>query len=63
VIYTIQGSANLSDFTTAVTETTALAPAQTGLPVITGSGWEYHSFVLSGSEGLSGKGFLRAKAE
>ena len=63
LIYTIQGSANLSDFTTAVTETTALAPAQTGLPVITGSGWEYHSFVLSGSEGLSGKGFLRAKAE
>lgn len=30
--------------------------------VVTGSGWEYRTFLLNGSEGLPGKGFLRARA-
>ena len=61
--YTIQGSSDLTLFTAPVTELLpALTPAQSGLPGITGSGWEYHSFILSGSEGLTGKGFLRVKA-
>jgi hypothetical protein len=64
VTYTIQGSTNLTAFTASVTEVTpALTPAQTGLPVITGSGWDYHTFKLTSSEGLPGKGFLRAQAE
>lgn len=37
------------------------APAVTGLPDLTGSGWEYHTFKLDASEGLTGKGFLRLK--
>jgi autotransporter-associated beta strand protein len=61
VTYTLQGSLDLSSFTSGVTEAaSALSPAQTGLPDITGSGWEYHTFILTGSEGLPGRGFLRA---
>ncbi len=63
VTYTIEGSLNLNTFDTGVTEITALSPAQSDLPDITGSGWTYHSFMLDGSEGLTGKGFLRAKTE
>ena len=64
VKYTIEGSLALDQFDAPVSELTpALTPAQTGLPDITGSGWEYRSFILDGSEGLTGKGFLRAKAE
>ena len=62
VIYEIQGSQTLGSFTHAVTKTTTLTPAQTGLPDISGSGWTYQTFRLEGSEGLTGKGFLRAKA-
>lgn len=63
VIYAVQGSMLLTDgFVAPVTELSpALAPAETGLPDIAGSGWEYHSFVLDGSDGLPGKGFLRVK--
>ncbi|MCW1924430.1 autotransporter-associated beta strand repeat-containing protein [Luteolibacter arcticus] len=64
VTYTIQGSTNLTAFTAAVNEVVpALTPAQTGLPDITEGGWEYRTFKLTGSEGLVGKGFLRAQAE
>ena len=65
VAYVIEGSLTLAsnDFTSAVSEVTpAQSPAQSGLPDITGSGWEYHTFRLSASEGLTGRGFLRAKA-
>lgn len=62
VTYQIQGSLDLGNFTAPVTRAaTALAPAVTGLPVITGSGWEYQTFTLTASEGLPNKGFLRAK--
>jgi hypothetical protein len=33
------------------------APVTTGLPSA-GAGYEYHSFSLDGSNGLTGKGFL-----
>jgi sialate O-acetylesterase len=34
------------------------APLGSGLPDLTGTGWQYHSFALS--KGLAGSGFLRA---
>lgn len=61
VTYTILGSTDLAGFAVASTEGTALTPAVTGLPDITGSGWTYHTFTLTGSDGLPAKGFLRAK--
>jgi autotransporter-associated beta strand protein len=57
VIYAIQGSTNLSGFTAGVS---VVDPITTGLPDLTGSGYEYRSFSLNGSNGLAGKGFLRA---
>jgi autotransporter-associated beta strand protein len=57
ITYTIHGSVDLSGFTTAVTP---VDPFVTGLPNLTGSGYEYRSFSLDGSDGLTGKGFLRA---
>jgi len=38
------------------------APAATGLPDLTGTAWEYHTFRLDASEGLPDRGFLRASA-
>lgn len=57
VTYTIQGSNNLSAFTVDVM---TVDPITSGLPDLTGSGYEYRSFSLDGSNGLAGKGFLRA---
>jgi len=54
--YTVQGSTNLTSFTTAVLPTTA--PVTTGLPAAP-AGYEYRSFSLSGSNGLAARGFLR----
>jgi autotransporter-associated beta strand protein len=56
VTYTINGSVNLSTFATQVN---VVAPQTAGLPPA-GAGYEYRSFSLEGSDGLSGKGFLRA---
>jgi hypothetical protein len=39
------------------------APAATGLPSLAATAWEYRTFKLDASEGLPGKGFLRAKIE
>jgi hypothetical protein len=39
----------------------ALDPSVTGLPDLGSCGWEYHTFILQGSDGLPGKGFLRVK--
>lgn len=57
VTYTIQGSTNLSGFSVGVS---VVDPIATGLQDLTGSGYEYRSFSLDGSNGLAGKGFLRA---
>lgn len=53
--YTIEGSTDLVTFTTSVTPVTAVT---TNLPAAP-SGYVYRSFSLNGSNGLSGKGFLR----
>ena len=37
------------------------APPAAGLPDLTGTAWEYHTFKLDASEGLTNKGFLRLK--
>lgn len=55
--YTIQGSLTLDAFTTAAIPTTV--PVTTGLPAAP-VGYNYRTFSLSGSNGLTGKGFLRA---
>jgi autotransporter-associated beta strand protein len=57
VTYSIQGSTDLSGFTVGVS---VVVPITTGLPDLAGSGYEYRSFSLDGSNGLAGKGFLRA---
>jgi autotransporter-associated beta strand protein len=58
ITYTIEGSLNLSGFLTPVN--VVPTPVITGLPPA-GAGYEYRSFSLDGSNGLNGKGFLRAK--
>ena len=66
VVYTIEGSLDLvfpASAVSTVTGASEAAPAGTTLPAITGSGWEYRTFRLDASEGLPGKGFLRAKIE
>jgi hypothetical protein len=57
VTYTIEGSLDLDTFTQGATP---VDPITTDLPT-TGADYEYRSFKLVGSEGLSGAGFLRAK--
>lgn len=58
VTYTVEGSIDLNNFISPVTEVTpAIVP--TGWPA-TGD-YEYHSFRLNASTGLTGKGFLRLK--
>lgn len=67
VAYTIQGTLDLVTFpgsdVSHVAGPSDTAPPATGLPDLTGTGWEYHTFKLDASEGLGSKGFLRAKAE
>jgi len=64
IVYTIEGSLDLvfpgSNVST-VAGASETTPAGTTLPDISGSGWEYRTFRLDASEGLPGKGFLRAK--
>jgi hypothetical protein len=54
----VEGSTDLVDFTTAVQ--VVPTPITAGLPALS-SGYEYRSFSLSGSNELTGKGFIRAK--
>lgn len=59
VTCTIEGSLDLGSFPTTVNVVpTPVTPP--GLPAA-GVGYEYRSFSLNGSNGLTGKGFLRAK--
>lgn len=58
ITYTIEGSLTLGSFLTPVN--VVPTPVVTGLPPA-GAGYEYRSFSLDGSNGLTGKGFLRAK--
>jgi hypothetical protein len=38
-------------------------PITTNLPDLSGTNYEYRSFSLDGSAGLTAKGFLRAKVQ
>jgi fibronectin-binding autotransporter adhesin len=58
ITYSIEGSLDLAGFLTTVN--VVPTAATTGLPAA-GAGYEYRSFSLNGSNGLFGKGFLRAK--
>jgi autotransporter-associated beta strand protein len=57
ILYSVEGSLNLADFDSAVG---VVDPITTGLPDPTGSGYEYRSFRLDASDGLSTRGFIRA---
>jgi hypothetical protein len=57
--YTIQGSSDLTDWTAPVLPVPEVNPDLPELP----KGYHYASFVLSGSDGLPGRGFLRAMVE
>lgn len=61
VIYTIQGSTTLASFPTQVDVIPTAVTA--GLPAITDPNYVYRSFSLNGSNGLTGKGFLRAQIQ
>jgi hypothetical protein len=62
VTYTVQGSTDLATFTSPVTEVSP--PITTGLPDLSADpSYQYRSFSLDASNGLSGKGFLRAIVE
>ncbi len=57
--YTVLGSTDLAGFASPVTEASpAIVPAHLPAP---GTGYEYHTFRLNASTGLTGKGFLRVK--
>jgi autotransporter-associated beta strand protein/T5SS/PEP-CTERM-associated repeat protein len=57
--YTIEGSTSLSGFTTTATPVAPVAPPA---PNDTApAGYEYRTFSLDGSDGLTNKGFLRVK--
>jgi hypothetical protein len=55
--YTVQGSTDLTTFTTPVT---VVDPVTTGLDPAP-AGYEYRTFSLSGSDGLPSRGFLRVQ--
>ena len=58
VTYTVEGTVDLGAFTGAVSHA-GPSDTATGLPDLTGTDWEYHTFSLDSSEGLTGQGFLR----
>lgn len=62
--YQIQGSLELTDFTSPVTpvETRDLPPPASGLPDLTGTLWEYQMFSLDASNSLPNRAFLRSYA-
>ncbi|WP_193214021.1 beta strand repeat-containing protein [Luteolibacter marinus] len=62
VVYRIEGSLGLDDFDAAVSHV-SVSETASGLPSLAGTEWEYHTFKLDASEGLSGKGFLRVGVE
>ncbi len=66
IIYKIQASANLSDFTSAnvteVTDNSAIL-TQLSLPALSGAGWTYRTFRAPGTPGTDTKEFLRVVAE
>lgn len=62
VIYTVEGTTDLSLFTEPVTGPLVIPVIPEGWPASPPSGYAYRSFKLANSVGLSGKGFIRARA-
>ncbi|QUE52398.1 choice-of-anchor D domain-containing protein [Luteolibacter ambystomatis] len=62
VTYTIEGTTDLTLFTEPVTGPLATPVIPEGWPASPPSGYAYRSFRLVNSPGLSGKGFIRARA-
>lgn len=60
VNYLVQGSTDLASFLAPVEGPFDLPAVPAGLPASPPAGYKYVSFRLTGSEGLAGKGFLRA---
>jgi autotransporter-associated beta strand protein len=60
VNYSVHGSTDLASFGVTVTPVGFVDP---GVALTDATNYEYRSFSLDGSNGLAGKGFLRAKAE
>lgn len=60
VNYSIHGSTDLASFGVTVTPVGFVDP---GVALTDATNYEYRSFSLNGSNGLAGKGFLRAMAE
>ena len=58
IAYAIEGGTNLAGFGTKVWPVTTINP---GVALTDNVNYEYRSFALDGSNGLSGKGFIRAK--
>ncbi len=63
ITYTVEGSLNLAFPASAISVTGPAddASLESGLPTLFNTPWEYHTFKLDASEGLTGKGFLRLK--
>ncbi len=62
LLYEVEGSLDLSDFTATVEGPLASPVIPTGLPATPPTGYEYQTFRLAGSNGLPSRGFLRARA-
>jgi hypothetical protein len=66
VVYRIQASGNLTDFTSPnvieVTDNAAIL-AELGLPALSGAGWTYRTFRAPGDPAVAGREFLRVVAE
>jgi len=62
VIYTVEGTTDLASFTEPVTGPLATAVIPAGWPASPPTGYTYFSFRLANSVGLSGHGFIRARA-
>lgn len=62
IVYQIQGSTSLGTFVETVEGPLAAPVIPASLPAAAPSGYEYRTFRLAGSNGLPGRGFLRASA-
>ncbi len=63
ITYSVEGSTGFNFPSSAISSSgpSDTAPAGTGLPALTGTAWEYHTFKLDASEGLTERGFLRVR--
>ncbi|MCW1914605.1 autotransporter-associated beta strand repeat-containing protein [Luteolibacter sp. GHJ8] len=62
IVYRVEGSLALGSFDSPVAHLSKSDTAP-GMPSLAGTDWEYHTFKLTNSENLPGKGFLRVKVD